>query len=108
LAFKTHRIGSSVTIPAVDFDLGGQRIGYYDKDTASYHYTPGVNTQGNRGKVYRNDGVDIQLEDGQYQVFSIENDEWLGYTIEVEKAKKYQINLEVASKKRRSNRNMEQ
>lgn len=98
LAFKTHRIGSSVTIPAVDFDLGGQRIGYYDKDTASYHYTPGVNTQGNRGKVYRNDGVDIQLEDGQYQVFSIENDEWLGYTIEVEKAKKYQINLEVASK----------
>lgn len=100
--FKNHFIQQpSTVIDAIDFDLGGQRIGYYDKDTASYQYTPGVNTQGNRGRAYRNDGVDIQYNkaSNRYHVFSIETDEWLNYTVNVAKAGNYQISVEVASEK---------
>src|SRR5690606_9905317 len=61
IPFKQHELKSNaVTINGVDFDMGAQRVAYFDRDTASYHYTPGVNTAGNRGWTYRNDGVDIK------------------------------------------------
>ncbi|TXJ25841.1 MAG: carbohydrate-binding protein [Chitinophagaceae bacterium] len=95
--FKNIVIGQSATIQAVDFDLGRQRFAYYDRDTASYHYTPGVNTRGNRGGGYRNDGVDIQQEGNDYYVFSIEDGEWLQYTVNVPRAGQYSISFEIAS-----------
>lgn len=92
LPFREHIITAGTTvIPAVEFDLGKQGQAYYDKDTASYQYTPGVHTQGNRGHLYRNDGVDITNSDGGPGIFSIEDGEWLQYTIEVKKAGNYQI-----------------
>jgi endoglucanase len=92
LPFKQHVIAAGTTvIPAVEFDLGKQGQAYYDKDTASYQYTPGVHTQGNRGHSYRNDGVDINSSESGSNIFSIEDGEWLQYTIQVKKAGTYQL-----------------
>jgi hypothetical protein len=98
--FKTLVIDkTNTTIDAVDFDMGSQRVAYYDKDTARYQYTPGVNTVGNKGGVYRNDGVDIQKDkDGPY-VFNIEDGEWLQYTVNVKEAGKYKVSFTIASDK---------
>lgn len=95
--FKDHVIEKETTIQSVDFDLGRQRLAYYDKDTASYHYTPGVNTRGNRGGAYRNDGVDIQREGSEVHIFSIEDGEWLQYTVNVPQAGEYTVSFEVAT-----------
>ena len=93
LPFKHHVLDKELTISAVDFDLGRQRVAYYDLDSASYQYTPGVNTRGNRGRMYRNDGVDIAKDDQGYYVNWIEDGEWLQYSIEVKKAGKYSVSL---------------
>ena len=93
LPFKHHVLDKELTIYAVDFDLGRQRVAYYDLDSASYQYTPGVNTRGNRGRMYRNDGVDIAQDDQGYYVNWIEDGEWLQYSIEVKKAGKYSVSL---------------
>lgn len=97
IPFQHAQIKSGKVIKAVDYDLGRQRFAYYDADSASYHYTPGVNTVGNKGRAYRNDGVDIQKGDNGYYVYAIENGEWLQYTLNVAKEGVYSINLEVSS-----------
>lgn len=89
--------GKRSTINAVDFDMGSQRIAYYDKDTARYQYTPGVNTVGNKGGVYRNDGVDIMKDSTGPYVFNIESDEWLRYTVDVKETGDYYFSATVAS-----------
>ncbi len=81
--FGENRIAVGTVLPAVDFDLGRQGIAYYDTDTASYHYTPGMNTQGNRGRSYRNDGVDIRRDSSGHHIFHIEDGEWLQYTVNI-------------------------
>lgn len=91
IPFRQHVIEDSLIIPAVEYDLGRQGVAYFDRDTASYQYTPGVKTQGNRGHVYRNDGVDITGGEGGYHIFSIEDGEWLQYTVDVEKEGTYTI-----------------
>lgn len=83
LPFSEHSVRAGSTIKAVDFDLGRQRYAYFDTDSANYRYTPGVNTTGNRGHSYRNDGVDIQPDSNGYHIFHIEDGEWLQYTVDV-------------------------
>lgn len=95
--FQKHIIRKQTTIKAVDFDLGRQRSAYFDTDSASYHYTPGVNTVGNRGHQYRNDGVDIKKIGNSYVVTHTEAGEWLQYTVQAEKAGDYQVTFRVAS-----------
>ncbi len=98
IPFKKHSISANAIIEAVDFDMGRQGIAYFDRDTASYHYTPGVNTRGNRGSTYRNDGVDIARgEQGPY-IFNIEDGEWLQYTVTVPVAGKYTVSFATSSK----------
>jgi len=99
IPFKQHVINSAGTINAVDYDMGAQRVAYYDKDSASYQYTPGVNTVGNKGRTYRNDGVDIQYGNGQNYVYSIEDGEWLQYTILISNGGNYAISLRTRSEK---------
>ncbi|HEY5464176.1 MAG TPA: cellulase family glycosylhydrolase [Hanamia sp.] len=90
LPFKQNIISGDTKINAVDYDLGRNGFAYNDKDTASYMYTPGVHTQGNRGHTYRNDGVDIKNDEKQEPyVFSIEDGEWLLYTTDVKEAGNY-------------------
>jgi hypothetical protein len=94
LPFKQNVISMKSVINAVDYDLGRNGFAYNDKDTASYMYTPGVHTQGNRGRTYRNDGVDIKNdENNKPYVFSIEDGEWLLYTITAEKAGVYALSF---------------
>ncbi len=102
IPFKRHLIGADAIIDAVDYDLGRQRVAYFDRDTARYQYaTPPVNTAGNRGREYRNDGVDIQADTTEgsrgYHVFSIEDGEWLQYTADVQGAGAYTIKFRIAS-----------
>jgi hypothetical protein len=120
--FADHRVGKNadrgsrkldtVLIPAVEYDLGRQGAAYFDRDSASYQYTPGVKTVGNRGHTGRNDGVDITTDttgvaladsrsarissEGNY-VFSIEDGEWLQYTVRVQKKGRYHIGFRVAA-----------
>jgi endoglucanase len=95
--FKIHTIGANTTINAVDYDRGPQRVAYFDKDTASYQYTPGVKTVGNRGRAYRNDGVDIEADDDGYHIFSIEDGEWLQYTTQVAQKGTYTVKFLVST-----------
>lgn len=97
IPFKPHLISSGAVVEAVDYDLGRQGYAYKDNDTCSYHYvTPPVRTTGNRGRVYRNDGVDIQQDSLGYDVFSIEDGEWLQYTVDVVMPGVYDIMLVMA------------
>jgi endoglucanase len=91
------KLSTGTPIQAVDYDLGRQRYAYYDRDTARYQYTPGVNTDGNRGHMYRNDGVDIKAEQGSHYVFNIEDGEWLKYTINAKAAGDHTMKLTVRS-----------
>ncbi|WP_431211516.1 carbohydrate-binding protein [Puia sp. P3] len=99
LPFKEHVIKSGAVIRAVDYDLGREGYAYRDNDTARYQYaTPATPSAGNRGWSYRNDGVDIEGHDAsRYDVFSIEDGEWLQYTVSVEKAGRYTIAATVAA-----------
>lgn len=98
LPFKPNIISESTTLNAVDYDLGRNGFAYNDHDTASYQYTPGVHTQGNRGRSYRNDGVDIKKDnDNEPYVFSIEDGEWLLYTIYVKKSGNYSLTFLVSA-----------
>ncbi len=92
LPLKPNIITANTTIKAVDYDLGRNGFAYNDMDTARYQYTPGVNTQGNRGRTYRNDGVDIKNDENKEPyVFSIEDGEWLLFTTYVEQAGSYNL-----------------
>jgi endoglucanase len=94
--FRTHTIDRTATIAAVDFDMGRQRVAYYDRDSARYQYTPGVNTDGNRGHMYRNDGVDIEIGDNGPFVTRTEDEEWLQYTVNVNSPGKYTVTFKAA------------
>jgi hypothetical protein len=70
-------------ILAADYDLGRAGVAYADNDLANYHVSTGEErTPWNRGRTYRNDGVDIGREaDGTPFVSDFEPGEWLRYTI---------------------------
>lgn len=95
---KANIIKKGTIIKAVDYDLGAQRIAYYDTDTARYQYTEGVNTQGNRGGHYRNDGVDIKVNatDEPY-IFDIKDGEWVQYTLNFPKKGTYSVSAKLSS-----------
>ena len=91
LPYQPYRLTDSITIPAVNYDLGRNGVAYYDTDTANYR-TSGVSSVGNRGHIYRNDGVDIYKDSAKYNSFyvgNIEPGEWLQYTIDVLKSGAY-------------------
>jgi endoglucanase len=93
-AFKAHMIQNNAVLNAVDYDLGPNGVAYFDQDTADYHTSTGKNTAGNRGRTYRNDGVDIVRDsatNGGYVVNHIEDGEWLQYTVSVKKAGVYNL-----------------
>ncbi|GHT77373.1 hypothetical protein FACS189463_3590 [Bacteroidia bacterium] len=94
IPFKKHQLKKSLTMAAVDYDLGRSGIAYHDADSANYRSSTQVSIPWNHGNVYRNDGVDISEDSiAGYCVGRTEAGEWLQYTIEVEKAGKYSITL---------------
>jgi aryl-phospho-beta-D-glucosidase BglC (GH1 family) len=101
LPFKKHVIEDSILINATDYDLGKNGIAYFDNDTANYRTSgkPGI---GNRGRIYRNDGVDIRKDSASYEsyyVADIEKGEWLQYTVDVRFNGIYKMQVDVATEK---------
>jgi hypothetical protein len=101
IPFKSNIVSSKDSIiNAVDYDLGKNNFAYFDKDTGNYYISRGGRNAGNRGNTYRNDGVDIYKINGpgeSYYVGSIEDSEWIQYTIDVKEAAPYNLNLNVAA-----------
>jgi endonuclease/exonuclease/phosphatase family metal-dependent hydrolase len=74
------------TIEAENFDNGGEGVAYHDT------------TPGNAGGQYRSTDVDIeQSSEGGYDVGWIVAGEWLNYTVAVQNAGVYTVQLRVAS-----------
>ncbi len=69
-------------------------------DTANYRISTGKESMGNRGRTYRNDGVDIyedSVQKGTWYVGHIEDGEWLQYTINVLEEGKYDLKMAVSA-----------
>jgi hypothetical protein len=94
--FALHTVGK--TILAADYDMGRNKYAYMDLDTGNY-WVSGQEGAGNHGHVYRNDGVDVYGENGNYYVGKIESGEWLKYTINAPKAGSYTVVLNLSSTK---------
>jgi endoglucanase len=100
IPFKENKIGDGSVMYAVDYDLGANGIAYYDLDTANYRISTGKESTGNRGRTYRNDGVDIyedSMQKGSFYVGHTEDGEWLQYTIDVLEAGSYDLNMAVSA-----------
>jgi hypothetical protein len=99
IPFKANVITNGAIINAVDYDLGRNGVAYYDTDTADFH-TSGVRSQGNRGHIYRNDGVDIRKDSAEYEsyyVSDIADGEWMQYTVKSKVGGVYTLKLKVAA-----------
>lgn len=100
--FKPHAINHNTIVYATDFDLGRNGYAYLDKDTGNYWVSTGTRTAGNKGSMYRNDGVDIascnDATTNGYSVSSTEAGEWLQYTINTSSKGKYDVELRTLSK----------
>ncbi|MEP7141529.1 MAG: cellulase family glycosylhydrolase [Ferruginibacter sp.] len=99
LPFKPNIITHGSILKAVEYDLGRNGIAYYDTDTADYHISgkPGA---GNRGRTFRNDGVDIRKDSSLYESYYVsdtEAGEWLQFTVNVVKKGIYTLQAEIAS-----------
>jgi len=100
LPFKPNVIRDQSILYAVDYDLGKNSHAYFDRDTADYHTVTNKRSAGNRGRMYRNDGVDISKDSTRYEkyyVSSIEDGEWLKYTLDVAKKGNYTLKINAAS-----------
>lgn len=99
--FKPHTANADEVINAVDYDLGRNGYAYHDLDTGNYYISTGKErTAGNKGHVYRNDGVDIAYDakTDSYYVNSFETGEWMQYTVNAAKEGNYSIVFTVLSK----------
>lgn len=85
---QTPYQGTAAEIPgkveAENYDVAGQGFSYSDNDTE------------NKGKNYREDGVDIVTSDDGYAIGYTEKGEWLEYTVDVKTSGKYAIYAKVA------------
>lgn len=98
--FKTSLIKNKSIVYAVDYDLGKNGKAYFDTDTADYHTSTGKRSAGNRGRIYRNDGVDIAKDSTQYEKYyvnHIEKGEWLQYTVNVSQKGTYTLKINAAA-----------
>jgi endoglucanase len=97
--FNGNVIRNNTVLQAADYDLGRNGVAYFDQDTADYHIATNVNSAGNRGRVYRNDGVDLVKDSlgAGYLVNHIEDGEWLQYTLQVSKSGVYNLLLNTAA-----------
>jgi aryl-phospho-beta-D-glucosidase BglC (GH1 family) len=96
LPFKNNTITKTGTLDAVDYDLGVNRAAYFDTDTANYRISNPKWVGGNRGRAYRNDGVDIAADSaaaGTYYVTDLVTGEWLKYTVNITLKGKYNISF---------------
>lgn len=99
LPFIPVTLHAGALVYGVNYDLGRNGFAYYDMDSANYR-SVGRAGAGNRGGLYRNDGVDItpcadSLSNG-YAVMDIQPGEWMQYTINVPAGRKYKVGYRIA------------
>lgn len=77
----------TTSVNAVDYDQGGEGVGYHDYDSI------------NRGGVYRTgEGVDIEKSsEGGYDVCYVNAGDWTAYTLNVAQNGTYNVSLRVAA-----------
>ena len=84
-------------IPATHYDMGTQDEAYKDADFINLRVSTGERTPWNTGRKMRNDGVDIQLSSDNrgngYEVFDIQDSEWLLFTVEVGESGTYDLGI---------------
>lgn len=89
------------TVYATQYDLGSQGQAYWDADYINYRVSTGQQGPWNKGRKMRNDGVDIQHCSDQrtngYEVFDIQDGEWLQFTVEVKESGTYDLGLRYSS-----------
>lgn len=75
------------TIEAENYDIGGNGYTYYDTD------------QTNKTGSYRDEWVDIEasIEAGGYQVGYVETGEWMEYTVDIDSAGEYSVDVYIAA-----------
>lgn len=93
LPYKQNLVAGNTILAAVDYDLGPNGVAYYDKDSANFRVSDPKLQGGNRGRVYRNDGVDIGKAADGYIVSGFESGEWLQYTLQVQQEGNYTVTL---------------
>jgi hypothetical protein len=98
IPFKRHIAKAGESILAVDYDLGRNRFAYFDNDTANYWVANGKHSDGNQGRTYRNDGVDISKQGDHIFVDHFEPGEWLQYTVTASEAKTLNVSFSLSTK----------
>lgn len=98
--FRNHPIPGLVI--STDYDLGVVGEAYYDNQVANYSVSSGNYTPWNSGWAYRNDGVDIEpcqdnFNTNGYNVGFIDAGEWMKYSVQVAADAVYDIEVRVAS-----------
>lgn len=95
--FQEHRVSHGLIVNAVDYDLGRNGVAYYDLDTTDYHISDG-SRGGNKGRQYRNDGVDIRSDSvlKNFVVYNTEDGEWLQYSLYADESGTYKLKLSVS------------
>ncbi|NMM50394.1 cellulase family glycosylhydrolase [Marinigracilibium pacificum] len=99
LPFKDHMKNGNVIL-AVDYDLGIIEKAYYDHNHANYYISTGGDRQKwNSGGTYRNDGVDIYVDEiGEYYISDFTEGEWLHYTFDIDAEIKPELSLIINAK----------
>lgn len=93
-------VENHANVMAINFDLGRNRYAYFDKDTGNYYIsTGGERTAGNKGRAFRNDGVDIVSDSKGVFVSDFEQGEWMQYTIDVKESATFSVMVLVQTEK---------
>ncbi|MBC3766985.1 cellulase family glycosylhydrolase [Neptunicella marina] len=91
-AYKDNVITNKTSIAAVNYDLGGQGVGYYDELASNVSTRPG-GKRWNQGMTYRNDGVDITYLASEPVVNDFTHQEWMQYTVNAQQAGRYSLSI---------------
>lgn len=93
-------VENHANVMAINFDLGRNRYAYFDKDTGNYYIsTGGERTAGNKGRAFRNDGVDIVSDSKGVFVSDFEQGEWMQYTFDVKESATFSVMVLVQTEK---------
>ncbi|MEC7263093.1 MAG: cellulase family glycosylhydrolase [Bacteroidota bacterium] len=99
MPYKKHQIPGLMY--ATEYDMGTNGIAYQDVDFINLWVSTGERSTWNKGRKMRNDGVDIQtcsdVRTNGFEVFDINDGEWLLFTVSVEKPGTYNVDIRYAN-----------
>lgn len=93
--FKNHQIGEWIQL--VDYDLGRDGHAYHDEVSENIHTGDVRFRAWNNGNHYRNDGVDIGMNEDDFYVSWTKPGEWLQFTLNIPEEASYTLHVQSAS-----------